>query len=333
MLDLPLIWAVIIAFAVFMYVFMDGFDLGIGILFPFAPGDDARTRMMNTVAPVWDANETWLVLGGGGLFAAFPLAYAIIMPAVYIPITVMLIALIFRGVAFEFRPKAGASRKWWDRSFHLGSVIAAVSQGFVLGTFVQGFEVSGGFYGGGPFDWLTPFSALTACALVFGYALLGATWTILKTTDALRDWAYTLVRRLLLAVILFVGAVSMWTPFLAPAIADRWFSWPNILYLSPVPLITGLLFVIMLWAVATRRDGVPFVCALGLFALCYLGLGISLWPAVVPPDITIWDAAAAPASQAFMLAGTAVVVPLILIYTAYSYWVFRGKVSGDAGYH
>ncbi|MPY73559.1 MAG: cytochrome d ubiquinol oxidase subunit II [Alphaproteobacteria bacterium] len=331
--DLPLIWAVIIAFAVFMYVFMDGFDLGIGILFPFAPSDSARTRMMSTIAPVWDANETWLVLGGGGLFAAFPLAYAIIMPAVYIPITVMLIALIFRGVAFEFRHSAVASRQWWDRSFHIGSLVATLSQGFVLGAFVQGFEVSGRHFGGGPFDWLTPFSAMTAIALVFGYALLGATWVVLKTTDELRDWAYKLIRWLLLGVVVFIGAVSIWTPFLAPSIADRWFSWPNILYLSPVPLLTGLLFIILLWAVSARRDGVPFVCTLGLFALCYLGLGISLWPWAVPPSLTIWDVAAAPSSQAFMLAGTVVVVPLILMYTAYSYWIFRGKMTGDIGYH
>lgn len=331
--DLPLIWAVIIAFAVFMYVFMDGFDLGIGILFPFAPSDSARTRMMSTIAPVWDANETWLVLGGGGLFAAFPLAYAIIMPAVYIPITVMLIALIFRGVAFEFRHSAVASRQWWDRSFHIGSLVATLSQGFVLGAFVQGFEVSGRHFGGGPFDWLTPFSAMTAIALVFGYALLGATWVVLKTTDELRDWAYKLIRWLLLGVVVFIGAVSIWTPFLAPSIADRWFSWPNILYLSPVPLLTGLLFVILLWAVSERKDGVPFVCTLGLFALCYLGLGISLWPWAVPPSLTIWDVAAAPSSQAFMLAGTVVVVPLILMYTAYSYWIFRGKMTGDIGYH
>ena len=331
--DLPLIWAVIIAFAVFMYVFMDGFDLGIGILFPFAPSDSARTRMMSTIAPVWDANETWLVLGGGGLFAAFPLAYAIIMPAVYIPITVMLIALIFRGVAFEFRHSAVASRHWWDRSFHIGSLVATLSQGFVLGAFVQGFEVSGRHFGGGPFDWLTPFSAMTAIALVFGYALLGATWVVLKTTDELRDWAYRLIRWLLLGVVVFIGAVSIWTPFLAPSIADRWFAWPNILYLSPVPLLTGLLFVILLWAVSARKDGVPFVCTLGLFALCYLGLGISLWPWAVPPSLTIWDVAAAPASQAFMLAGTVVVVPIILMYTAYSYWIFRGKMTGDIGYH
>ena len=263
MLDLPFVWAVIIAFAVFMYVFMDGFDLGIGILFPFAPDDNARTRMMNTIAPVWDANETWLVLGGGGLFAAFPVAYAIVVPAVYIPITVMLIALIFRGVAFEFRHSAVTSRIWWDRSFHVGSLVATLSQGFVLGAFVQGFELSGRHYGGGPFDWLTLFSAMTAIALVFGYALLGATWVIFKTTDALRDWAYGLVRRLLLGVVLFIGAVSLWTPFLAPSIAERWFSWPNLLYLSPVPVLTAALLAVLLWAVRARRDAVPFVCTLG----------------------------------------------------------------------
>jgi cytochrome d ubiquinol oxidase subunit II len=333
MIDLPLVWAVIIAFAVFMYVFMDGFDLGIGILFPFAPDDNARTRMMNTIAPVWDANETWLVLGGGGLFAAFPIAYAIILPAVYIPVTVMLIALIFRGVAFEFRHSAVASRIWWDRSFHIGSLVATLSQGFVLGAFIQGFELNGRYFGGGPFDWLTPFSAMTAIALVFGYALLGATWVAFKTTDALRDWAYGLVHRLLLGVVFFIGVVSLWTPFLDPSIADRWFTLPNLFYLSPVPLLTGFLLAVLLWAVRARKDAVPFLCTLGLFALCYLGLGISLWPLAVPPTLSIWDVAAAPASQAFMLAGTVIVVPLVLIYTAYSYWVFRGKVSGEGGYH
>jgi cytochrome d ubiquinol oxidase subunit II len=203
----------------------------------------------------------------------------------------------------------------------------------VLGAFVQGFALNGRHFGGGPFDWLTLFSAMTAIALVFGYALLGATWVVLKTTDILRDWAYGLVRWMLLGVVFFIGAVSLWTPFLTPSIADRWFSWPNILYLSPVPLLTGVLLIVLLWAVRTRKDAVPFLCTLGLFALCYLGLGISLWPLAVPPTLSIWDVAAAPTSQAFMLAGTAIVIPLVLIYTAYSYWIFRGKVSGEGGYH
>lgn len=333
MIDLPLIWAFIIAFAVFMYVLLDGFDLGVGILFPFAPDDESRDRMMGSVIPVWDSNETWLVLGGGGLFATFPHAYAIVLPAVYIPISLMLIGLIFRGVAFEFRGKSVTSRMWWDMAFTLGSLIAALCQGFVLGAFVQGFAVDGRTFAGGPFDWLTPFSALTAASVAIGYALLGCGWLILKTTGPLRDWCYRIVRGLFAAVLVCIVAVSLWTLQLAPVITERWFRWPDILYQSLVPILTGALLLALLWSVIKRRDRIPFFCSIGLFALCYMGLGISLWPYVVPFALTIHDAAAAPASLAFMIAGTAVVVPLILVYTAFSYWIFRGKLTGDIHYH
>lgn len=246
-MDLTLIWAGLIAFAVFMYVLLDGFDLGVGILFPAAPDDRARDTMMNSVAPVWDGNETWLVLGGSGLLAAFPLAYAIILPALYFPVLIMLVALIFRGVAFEFRFKAETSRPLWDRAFYGGSLLATFAQGVILGAFIHGFKIEGTIFAGGLFDWLSPFSLMTGLGLVAGYALLGATWLVMKTEGALQDWAYAWARRLLLAVLAFVAIVSLWTPLFDAEIARRWFSWPNILYLSPVPIVTGLA-ALRLWA-------------------------------------------------------------------------------------
>jgi cytochrome d ubiquinol oxidase subunit II len=331
--DLTLIWAGIIAFAVFMYVLMDGFDLGVGILFPYAREHGDRDVMMNSVAPFWDGNETWLVLGGGGLLAAFPLAYAIILPALYIPLLIMLVALIFRGVAFEFRFKANTSRHLWDKSFHYGSVLATFTQGVALGAFIQGFETAGRDYVGGPFGWLTLFSVLTGIGLIAGYALLGAGWLILKTEGELQEWAYGVAKPLLIAVLGFIGLVSIATPLAEQEIAHRWFSWPNIAYLSPVPIIT-LALAFGIWrALQSRRENLPFIFTMGLFALSYLGLGISLWPKVVPPDITIWQAAAAPESQIFMLWGAGFLVPIMLIYIAYNYWVFRGKVRPGEGYH
>jgi len=332
-IDLPLIWAAIIAFGVFMYVFMDGFDVGIGILFQAAPTDEDRDLMMNSVAPVWDGNETWLVLGGGGLLAAFPLAYAVILPALYIPVLVMLIALIFRGVAFEFRFKSQRTRLFWDRAFCLGSIAATFSQGVILGAFIRGFEVVERSYAGGPLDWVSAFSLVTGLGLLGGYALLGSTWLIVKTEGALQDWAYRAARVILLVVLVFVAVVSLWTPLMDEAIAERWFSWPNIAYLSPVPIVTAAVAFILYRAIETRREILPFICALGLFALSYMGLAISLWPNVIPPDISIWEAASSPEAQRFLLYGVAVLIPVTLGYTAYSYYVFRGKVRPGEGYH
>ncbi|MBL28881.1 MAG: cytochrome d ubiquinol oxidase subunit II [Rhodospirillaceae bacterium] len=332
-IDLPMIWAGIIAFGVFMYVFMDGFDLGIGILFRLAEDDEARDTMMNTVAPVWDGNETWLVLGGAGLLAAFPLAYSAILPALYVPIVVMLLALIFRGVAFEFRFKAEASRRFWGGAFHYGSLVATFAQGVVLGSFVQGIEVQGRDYAGGTFDWLSPFSVMTGVGLVGGYALLGSTWLIMKTAGNLQAWARRMAWWSLVAVLVFIAVVSLWTPLLNGAIADRWFAWPNIAFLSPIPLATAGLAYVIWRTLRTERETVPFFAALGLFGLSYAGLGVSLWPYVIPPSVSIWDAASAPESQRFLLYGVAVMIPLILVYTAYSYYVFRGKTDPGAGYH
>ena len=333
MIDLPTIWAGLLAVAIFTYVVLDGFDLGIGALFPFLEKGKERDLAMNSVAPVWDGNETWLVLGGGGLFAAFPLAYSIVMPALYAPIVIMLLALAFRGVAFEFRWRDPSHEKYWDISFAAGSITATVMQGITLGAFVQGIEVEGRAYAGGWFDWLTPFSLLCGAALVVGYALLGACWLILKTEGGLRDRAYRLARPLGLATFLGIGIVSLWTPALSPDIAGRWFSMPNIVLLAPVPLLVIGVGGVLGWGLLRKRDYAPFPAAIGLFLLSFIGLGVSITPYVVPRAVTIHEAAAPTSSLLLMLVGAVVMLPLVIGYTAYSYWVFRGKLDPDAGYH
>jgi cytochrome d ubiquinol oxidase subunit II len=330
-LDLPFVWAVIIAFGVLMYVVMDGFDLGVGILFPFLKDRPERDRMMNSIAPVWDGNETWLVLGGAGLFGAFPLAYAVILPALYLPLSLMLIALIFRGVAFEFRFKARTTRGMWDVAFAAGSTVAAFTQGVALGAFVQGIAVVGRAFAGGPFDWLTPFSLMTGFGLVAGYAMLGCGWLIMKTEGELQERFFRLMTPIGGIVLVFIGAVSLWTPLHSPAISERWFTWPNIAYLSPVPILVAIVALLLAAAIKRRSERLPFFLTLGFFVLSYLGLGISLWPLAVPPSITIWQASSAPESQRFLIIGTAILIPIILAYTAYAYWTFRGKVGH--GYH
>jgi cytochrome bd ubiquinol oxidase subunit II len=332
-IDLATVWAFIIAFAVFVYVVMDGFDLGLGILFPLFPAKADRDIIMNTVAPVWDGNETWLVLGGGGMMAAFPLAYSVLMPALYTPLIAMLIGLIFRGVAFEFRWRAQGARNRWDLAFAGGSWIAALAQGIALGAILQGIQVEGRHYAGGWWDWLTPFSILTGVSLVVGYALLGATWLVLKTEGALRDRAYHLCWYLLFAMLAAIGTVSIATPFLHIQYAQRWFTWPNVVLTAPVPIAVAAVAVALLRALANKQDSQPFYLVLALFALSYAGLGISMYPYIVPQSITIWQAAAPENSQLFMLVGVAILIPLILGYTAWAYWVFRGKVRAGSGYH
>ena len=333
MLDLVPIWTVILAVSVFMYVLLDGFDLGVGILFPFAPDDPARDTMMASVAPVWDGNETWLIMGGIGMLTAFPVAFAVIFPALYFPVLAMLLGLIFRGVAFEFRPTAVTSRRQWDRAFFWGSLVATFAQGCVLGKFVLGFEMNGRQYAGTTWDWLHPFVLSVGAGLVFGYVLLGATWLVMKTEGALHDWAREKARFALIGVLAFIVLVSVWTPYLHERIAERWFSWPNIAYFSPVPIVTALLTLWLWRALSGTNDAAPFIAAMGLFALSYLGLAISLFPYIVPHTLTLWDAATAPEGQAFLLIGTLFLVPIIFMYVGWSYWVFRGKVRADAGYH
>ena len=330
--DLTVIWAGIIAFAVFAYVVMDGFDLGIGILFPsFAVGTE-RDQAMNSIAPVWDGNETWLVMGGGGLLAAFPLAYAIILPATYPLIIAMLLGLVFRGVAFEFRWRDPRHRALWDFAFCAGSIIAAFAQGITLGAILQGIRVEHAAYAGGWLDWLSPFSVLTGVALVIGYALLGATWLMWKTEGAAHHHARRLSFALGIATLVVLAAVSAATPTLSYDYWRRWFAMPGILLTAPVPVLVALVAGTFFWSVRRGGERLPFLMALALFLLGFLGLGISIFPYVVPRAVTIWDAAAPPQSQEFMLVGAAVIVPLILVYTAWAYWVFRGKV-GTHGYH
>lgn len=332
-LDLVPIWTVILAISVFMYVFLDGFDLGVGMLFPFAPDDESRNLMMASVAPVWDGNETWLVMGGIGIFAAFPTAFAIIFPALYFPVLAMLLGLIFRGVAFEFRASAETSRRHWDRSFFWGSLVATYAQGCVLGKFVLGFDVNGRQFAGSTLDWLHPFVLAVGVGLVFGYLLLGATWLVMKTEGDLRAWAQRKARMALLGVLAFIVTVSVWTPLLHARIAERWFSWPNLMWFAPVPVVTALLALWLWRALNHGRDVAPFIAAMGLFAMCYLGLAVSLFPYIVPHTLTLWDAAGPPQAQAFLLVGTLFLIPIIFTYTAWSYYVFRGKVRADAGYH
>jgi cytochrome d ubiquinol oxidase subunit II len=329
---LPFVWLVLIALGIYMYVLLDGFVLGTGLLFPFAPSDEDRGTMMMSVAPIWDGNETWLVLGAGGLFAVFPLAYSIVLPALYLPFIFMLLGLVLRGVSFEFRFKAKRSRAVWDRAFFIGSVLAAFSQGLVLGAFVRGFEVRGGAYAGGVVDWFTPFGVLTGIALVTGYALLGSTWLIIKAPGALEQWARRVSVYLLFAVLACIGLISVWVPFLSPDIARRWFSLPNFYYLSQVPLFTLICGFLHWYATRHGRLIAPFLLTMALFTLGYAGLAISLWPNIVPYVIPYWQAAATSTSQAFLLVGALIALPAVLFYTGYSYYVFRGKVTRSVGY-
>ncbi|HET6604798.1 MAG TPA: cytochrome d ubiquinol oxidase subunit II [Xanthomonadaceae bacterium] len=330
---LPMVWAAVIATAVLLYVVFDGFDLGVGILFPLRAAEVDRDLMMNSVAPFWDGNETWLVLGGGGLWVAFPLAFSIVMPALYLPVIVMLLALIFRGVAFEFRWVAKPQHRLWDIAFAAGSTTAAFANGVILGGFLQGITVRDGLFAGGAFDWLTPFALVCGAGVAVGYALLGACWLVYKIEGELAQWARKAARWLLLGVLAFIALVSLWTPLTIPEIAARWFAWPNLLWLSPVPLLTGVLALLAWRGLARGRDLLPFLCSVGLFVLGFVGLAISTYPYLVPRTLTIWDTAAHPESQMFMLVGVVILLPVIIGYFVFVYWTFRGKLRPGEGYH
>ncbi|MGN6790448.1 MAG: cytochrome d ubiquinol oxidase subunit II [Rhodanobacteraceae bacterium] len=331
---LPVVWYFIIGFAVMMYVLLDGFVLGIGILTPFADDDRQRDHMMNTAAPIWDGNETWLVMGGAGLMAAFPKAYAVVLSTLYLPMLIMLVALISRGVSFEFRFKAAKSRVVWGFAFAAGSILTAFMQGLILGALVEGMPLTGGKYVHEvAFAWFSPFSILTGIAVVFGYALLGATWLILKTEGRVQRIAFDLTRPLMLAVIAFMLLVSAWLPFLDSNLMARWFTWPNFLYLSPVPILTVINAAALWLAVIRNRELAPFVLSLCFFVLGFIGLVVGIWPNIVPPMLTIWEAASPVQSQGFVLVGVIIMIPAVLAYTAYSYRVFRGKVAAGEGYY
>lgn len=333
MLDLSFIWAGLIAFAVLAYVVLDGFDLGVGILFPFFPEKADRDQMTNSIAPVWDGNETWLVLGGGGLMAVFPLAYATVLPALYAPLILMLLGLIFRGVAFEFRFRTQRWRPVWDWGFFLGSTVAALTQGIALGALVQGIKIANRQYAGGWWDWLTPFTLLAGVALVIGYGLLGATWLNLKTAGPVQGRARRLALYAAAGTLVAIAAVSLWTPFLNPIYFTRWFQWPTAYFSAIVPLLLAVCAFGLWQGLTSGRHLQPFLSALGLFVLSFAGLGVSFYPYIVPGALTIKEAAAPDASLGFLLVGAAILVPIILAYTGYAYWVFRGKVDPAEGYH
>lgn len=333
-IDLPLIWTIILAFGIMMYVAMDGFDLGIGLLFPFVPDRNDRDTMVNTVAPVWDGNETWLVLGGAALLAAFPLAYSVLSSALYLPLMLMLAGLIWRGVAFEFRFKADEAHKpFWDKAFIWGSYVASFSQGVALGAYINGFEVRDGAYAGALLDWFTPFGLFTGVGLSIAYSLLGATWLVLKTEGPLQRRMRTLARPIAIALFGVIAVVSLWTPYAHAEVAARWFSLPNLVFFAPVPLLVLAGTWSLLHVLANDRDVAPFLLTLLLLFLAYTGLIISLWPNIIPPSISIWEAAAPTQSMGFALAGALFIIPCTLAHTAWSYYVFRGKVKSGAGYH
>ena len=333
MLDFVPLWTMILGLAVFLYVLLDGFDLGVGILYRFLPNKEWRHLAMNSISPVWDGNETWLVLGGVGLLAAFPLAFAIIMPAVYFPVLILLLALIFRGVAFEFRLRDAKHLTFWEYGFSYGSAAATFAQGVVLGSLIQGFQVEGRAFTGSSFDFLTPFSLFSGVALMAGYSLLGACWLVMKTEGALQAHARRCALWCLYAVVAAIAAVSVWTPLVHPYVAERWFSWPNILYLAPIPAVTGVLILWVWHALRSNLEIVPFLGSAGIFVLSYAGIAISLWPYIVPYEFTLWETASTPNTQAFLLVGTMFLLPIVLMNMGWSYWVFRGKVQADIGYH
>ncbi|MGE0045719.1 MAG: cytochrome d ubiquinol oxidase subunit II [Hyphomonadaceae bacterium] len=338
--ELSLIWAVLIAVAVFLYVALDGFDLGVGILFPFAKSPKERDQMVSAIAPVWDGNETWLVLGGGGLFAAFPHAYAALMPALYLPIGIMLVALIFRGVAFEFRHHGRErGKKFWTAAFAGGSLVAALAQGFVLGGFIQGNDFIDGRFVGQPLDWLTPFTVLTALGLVAGYALLGATWLIFKTEGELMARAQRWARMLAPAVGIAMAGVSIATLALDPRITERWgltmmrIDWDAFSRVAILPVLAAAL-IALIWRDATGPKHLrPYLLTVTLFATAYAGLAVSLWPYIVPFELTPSEAAAADNALELLLWGALPMLPIILGYTFYVYWLFRAKVPADGAYH
>ena len=337
--DLSLIWVLIIGFGLMMYVVMDGFDLGIGILFPFVPATKDRDIMVNTVAPIWDGNETWLVLGGAGLMAAFPLAYSVLLSALYVPIILMLMGLILRGVAFEFRFKSDEVRRpFWDTAFAVGSYTAGFAQGAALGAFINGFVVTGPSYEGGALDWLSPFSVFTGIGVLVSYALLGSTWLTMKTVGGLQGRMMSYARRIVPVLLLGIVIVSLWTPLVHSDVATRWFTRPDIYYFLPVPILVVATCLQLLRLLTGGAEGKvpragPFLLALFLLFLGYSGLAISLWPNIIPPNVSFRDAAAPAQSQGFALVGAVVIIPIILAYTAWAYYVFRGKVTGNESYH
>ncbi|GJH13269.1 cytochrome d ubiquinol oxidase subunit II [Caballeronia novacaledonica] len=328
-MEVTVIWASIIALGLFMYVALDGFDLGIGMMFPFFPDESERDIMMDSIAPVWDGNETWLVLGGAALFAAFPMVYSVLLSALYLPIVFMLIALIFRGVSFELRGKANRTKNLWNLAFVFGSVGATFCQGVMLGAYLNGVSVTRGAFSGDPFFWVTPFGFFTGLGLIVTYMLQGATYLITRTGGALQERLYTLTWPLTLALIGFIAMLSIWTPLTHAQVRLRWFHYDIHYWLYSIPVLVILIGMLMHRSLARRSRFVPFILSLGLTLLGYVGLLVSIWPHAIPDTVTLWDAAAPRSSQIFTLVGAAITIPVIMAYTTAGYWVFSGKVQSD----
>ncbi|WP_226579047.1 cytochrome d ubiquinol oxidase subunit II [Acuticoccus sediminis] len=329
--DLPALFAALVAFCVVVYVLADGFDLGVGILFLLAPRDADRDLMMASIEPVWDGNETWLVMGGTLLLATFPAGYYVLLPAFYLPVMTMLFALIFRGVAFGFRLQTRRLRWVWDLAFAAGSVVATLCQGFILGGLVGGVTVRDGMFAGGPFDAFGWLGLACGLGLLGGYALLGAGWLIWKTGGPTQVFAREVAHAALLLTGAMMVVVSAWSAIAVPEVAARWFAWPGIAWLSPVPLLAAAVMATLWRRIWTGGDAGTFVLALALFLLGFVGLVVSLWPYVVPRHITLWQGAADPQTLAFAGVGLLLIVPIVLAYQAHAYWVFRGKTRLTLG--
>ncbi|MEL6508343.1 MAG: cytochrome d ubiquinol oxidase subunit II [Pseudomonadota bacterium] len=321
---LPLVFAGLMGLSILIYVVLDGFDLGVGVLFPFAE-DDEKDRMIASIGPFWDANETWLVLAIGLLLVAFPSAHGAILTALYLPVAIMLIGLILRGVAFEFRVKAPIKHKAsWNNAFFIGSMMTSLSQGFMLGMYIMGLE----------YTWATfAFACVTAVFLTVGYSFIGACWLILKTEERLQLKSVAWAKGGIWGLVIGLGAISLASPLVSPRIFEKWFSFPEAILLAPLPIMSVLL-VALLWAalrkLPTRDDSwawFPFVCSIVLFTLSFFGLAYSFYPYVVPEQITIYEAASAPESLFIILVGTVFVLPTIIGYTVLAYTVFRGKAT------
>lgn len=328
---LALIWAGIIAFGVILYVLLGGFDIGIGIMSIFFRKQDERDLIISTILPVWDGNQTWLVFGGAALYGAFPAAFSEILPLMYLPILLMVIALLFRGIAFEFRLKAIETRTLWDTCFFIGSLFATIAQGLILGNFVQGFNQ----YTNLSENYLilvNPFGIACALGLIAGYVLLGADYLIIKTTGNLQNKCYRIATKMQYVIFLGFIMVSIWSPYLDTSIKQRWFDPNNMPYLAILPILTILLFMLHRYALQKRYEYLPFWCVIGMFLMCYIGFIISIYPYIVPRKITYLDAAASDASLLFMLVGASIMLPILLFYTFYSYHIFKGKVKKPIGY-
>jgi cytochrome d ubiquinol oxidase subunit II len=330
-MDLVLVWAALVAFAMILYILLDGISLGVGLLFPTAAGEEERNLMMESIAPVWDANQTWLVFGGGAIFAAFPVVYGVLSSALYLPLVTFIVGLIFRGVTFEFRAHS-TRKKPWNQAFFFGSLVAVLSQGFTLGGVLTGIKISGHHFAGGAFDWLNPFSIMVGMALVPGYILLGAGYLILKTTGPVQEKARRQAFWSGMAVLAFMAVVTVWTPFHYPLVWTNWFSSPRIYFVWMFPLLGMFSAFSLRKSLTAQQEMTPLISAVGLFLSGYFGLATSMYPYAIPPTITLYEAASQPETLRFTLWGAVIVLPIVMAYIVYSYSVFRGKVSPEGYY-